>query len=101
MTDTYSTHILNRHDPLENPNCLAGTSDEYYRTLLAALDLGWKVEGPVYLYPRWDESSPWVYHFILKLDRASHPHLITTPKSPDIERLIIEEGWPVVRYPAS
>ena len=84
---------------LDEPGSLFSSSDESYRMLLAALDLGWQVEEPVYLRPRWNESSRWVFHFILKQKPMDPPRLLTTSQSPDIERLVTEEGWRVDRFP--
>jgi hypothetical protein len=75
------------------------TTDMYYRMLLAALDLGWQVEDPVYLHQCFNRTDRWVYHFVLNHDLISHIQLITTPKSPDIERLISQEGWKVHQDP--
>src|SRR5262245_27940407 len=67
-----------------------------YRRLLAALDLGWQIEEPAYLLPRWGEGSPRVYHFILRHAVLSPPRLFTIPESPDIERFVHTEALEVV-----
>ena len=67
--------------------------------LLAALDLGWQVEEPVFLRLRWGEGDHWVFHFILQQNPMSQPCLITTRYSPEIARLVLEEGWQVDRFP--
>lgn len=63
-----------------------------YRLLLAALDVGWQVEEPVYLRPRWSEDGPCVYHFILHRSPLTPPRLLSVPEGPEVERLIRETG---------
>ena len=67
-----------------------------YRLLLAALDVGWRIEEPVYLRPRWSEDGPRVYHFILWLDSEAAPRLITVPECPEAERYVRTERLRVV-----
>jgi hypothetical protein len=86
-------------DYLQQPSCFLGSSEETYRMLLAALDLGWQVVEPVFLRPQWGEGDQWVFHFVLKQNLMSQACLITTRYSPDIERLVFEEGWQVDRFP--
>jgi hypothetical protein len=66
--------------------------------LLAALDLDWQVEEPVYLRPRWDEGGQWVFHFILKHKSISQSCLITIRQNSNIDRLVSEEGLQLDRY---
>lgn len=69
-------------------------SEPRLRLLLAALDMNWRIEEPVYLRPRWGEQSARVYHFILH--RPYHaPRLITVPESPAVENFIRAEGLKV------
>jgi len=65
------------------------------RLLLAARDLNWRIEEPVYLRPRWGDSSGRVYHFILHRPYDA-PRLITVPESPAVEAFIRAEGLKVV-----
>ena len=80
---------------VEQPNTILRPSDDSYRTLLAALDLGWRVEQPVYLRSRWDGGSEKVYHFILTKSSTNKPTMITTRYSKEVERLVMEEGWQI------
>ena len=91
--------LSNPQDELEQPGYGLDSSDKSYRMLLAALDLGWKVEEPVYFRPRWYEGGQCVFHFIIKKNSVNSPRLITTRHSPAFERLVLEEGWQVDRYP--
>jgi hypothetical protein len=93
MGEIDTTGLNDLWNVLEQSSCFLITSNESYRMLLAALDLGWQVEEPVYLRPQWDQNDRWVFHFILKQNSMSAPRLITTRQSPDIERLVIEQGW--------
>jgi hypothetical protein len=99
MAETEMTRISDPLDLIVYPNDYLGSSDETYRTLLAVLDLGWQVERPDYLYPRWDGDDLLVFPFFLKQDLQSQTSLVITLQSPAIERLVTEEGWQVVRYP--
>jgi hypothetical protein len=83
----------------EQAGGILGSADEHFRVLLAALDLGWRVEEPVYIRPRWGESGNWVYHFILKKEALLQPCLITVRHAPEIERFILQEGWQVDQQP--
>ena len=80
---------------VEQPDNSLHSSDESFCTLLAVLDLGWQVQQPIYLRPRWDEESEKVYHFILTKSPTDEPTMITIRYSKDVERLVIEEGWQV------
>jgi hypothetical protein len=91
--------LSNPMDEFEQHGYCLDSADESYRVLLAALDLGWKVEEPVYFRPRWYEGDQWVFHFIIKKYSMGPPRLITIRYSPAIERLVLEEGWQVDRYP--
>ncbi|MCS6909247.1 MAG: hypothetical protein NZM11_01560 [Anaerolineales bacterium] len=79
---------------LQQPLCLAG-EEPRLRLLLAARDLNWKIEEPVYLRPRWGSSGARVYHFILHRP-CDAPRLITVPESPAVEAFIRAEGLKVV-----
>ena len=84
----------------EQAGGILGSADEHFHVLLAALDLGWQVEEPVYLRSRWGESGNWVYHFILKKTALLQPCLITVRYTPEIERFILLEGWQVDQPPS-
>ena len=80
---------------VEQPDTILRPSDESYRALLAALDLGWRVAQPVYLRSRWDGGSEKVYHFILTKSSTNKPTMITTRYTKEVERLVMEEGWQI------
>ena len=63
-----------------------------FRVLLAALDLGWRIEEPVYLRPRWSDHGPSVYHFILHLGLSRPPRLISVPQGPNIDVFVRNEN---------
>lgn len=44
MAELETTKISDLGNMLEEPGCFLISSDEYYRMLLAALDLGWQVD---------------------------------------------------------
>lgn len=89
-----SGNLIPQEAPERAGNYL-GSANDHLRVLLAALDMGWQVEEPIYLRPRWGESGSWVYHFILKKEEAPQPCLITVRHSPEIEQMVELEGWQV------
>jgi hypothetical protein len=66
-----------------------------FQLLLAAMDLGWEVEAPVYLRARWGEGGPRVYHFILRHDSFAVPRLITVPECSQVVHFVRREGLKV------
>jgi hypothetical protein len=69
-----------------------------YLTLLSALDMGWAVEEPVDLRPRWSEAGPRVYHFLLRppsAQAAQSKRLITINESAEVHRFVQRMGWRV------
>ncbi len=95
MNETETDGNLAPREAPERPGQFLGSADEHFRVLLAALDLGWQVEEPVYLRPRWGESGSWVYHFILKREATPQPCLVTVRHNPEVEQFIEQEGWQV------
>ena len=100
MDKNGTNDFSNPGDELEGSGYSLDSSDESYRMLLAALDLGWQVEEPVYFRPRWYEGDQWVFHFIIKKNSVNPPRLITTRHSPAIECLVQDEGWQVDSDPS-
>ncbi len=79
---------------LQQPACPAGMEPRY-RLLLAALDTSWQIEEPVYLRPRWSETGPRVYHFILRRAPLDSPYLLSVPEGAEVERFVREAGLSV------
>ena len=67
-----------------------------FRSLLAALDMGWRIEEPVYLRPRWSDFGPRVYHFILRRALLAPPRMLSVPESAQVDRFVHGEGLRVV-----
>jgi hypothetical protein len=67
-----------------------------YRVLLAAIDMGWRVEEPVYLRSRWSDAGPRVYHFILRRSRLAPPRLLSVPQGADVDDFVRAEGLRLV-----
>ena len=63
-----------------------------FRTLLAALDLGWRIEEPVYLRSRWSEMGPREYHFILRRACLAPPRMLSVPQGPEVDRFVRDEA---------
>jgi hypothetical protein len=67
-----------------------------FRTLLAAIDKGWRIEEPVYLRPQWSDSGPRVYHFILRRALLAAPRMLSVPQSPEVDRFVRDEALRLV-----
>jgi hypothetical protein len=67
-----------------------------FRSLLAALDMGWRIEEPVYLRSRWSEVGPRVYHFILRRALLAPPRLLSVPEGPQVDHFVRDEGLRLV-----
>lgn len=74
-------------------------ADPRYRVLRAALDVGWRIEEPVYLRPRWSADGPRVYHFILRRPSESGQRLLSVPDSPEVADFVRDERLPVSQSP--
>lgn len=74
----------------------ASRIDPNFRRLLAALDSGWVIEAPVYLRPRWGESGPRVYHFILRHAALSAPRLVSVHTGAEVDAFVRSEGLSVI-----
>jgi hypothetical protein len=67
-----------------------------FRMLLAAIDMGWRIEEPVYLRPRWSDSGRRVYHFILRRALLAPPKMLSMPEGPDVNRYVRDEALRLV-----
>jgi hypothetical protein len=95
MLMTHSVSSEARWDPLQQPAHPSAVEPQY-RVLLAALDLGWLIDEPVYLLPRWSEAGPRVYHFILNRALRTAPRLVTVPQGPDVDAFVNDNGLKVI-----
>ena len=84
-----------RWENLQQPAHPSQTEPQF-RTLLAALDMGWRVEEPVYLRPRWSDVGPRVYHFILRRALLAAPRLVSVPEGPHVDQFVRNEGLRLV-----
>ena len=93
----YATSLLpeDRWENLQQP-AHPSEIEPQFRALLAALDMGWRIEEPVYLRPRWSEQGPRVYHFILRRALLTPPKLISVPEGPEAGRFVRDEGLRLV-----
>lgn len=67
-----------------------------FRTLLAAIDTGWRIEEPVYLRPRWSDAGPRVYHFILRRTLLAAPRMLSVPEGLEVNRFVRDEALRLV-----
>ena len=88
-----------RWDPLQQP-AHPSAIEPQYRLLLAALDLGWQIEEPVYLLPRFSDSGPQVYHFILRRPLAATPRLVTVPQTAEVDTFVRDANLRVATHTA-
>ena len=72
MSTTETSVFLQNWDELQEP-ARPGPFPAVYLLLLAAIDTGWKIEGPVKLAPRQGSSGPLVYHFSCSFFTACVP----------------------------
>ena len=84
-----------RWDNLQQP-AHPSEVEPQFRTLLAAIDLGWRIEEPVYLRPRWSETGPRVYHFILRRALLAPPRMLSVPQGPEVDRFVHVESLRLV-----
>lgn len=80
---------------LQQPLC-ASDRDPRLMLLLAALDQGCVVDGPVYARPHWSDTSVQVYHFTLRR-RDGSPLWLTVSDSAFLQAFLHTEGVRVVR----
>jgi hypothetical protein len=72
--------------------------EQRYLALLAALDVGWYIEEPVYLRSRWGADDPPMYHFILRCNAQETPRLISVPQGPEVERFLLDHHLQIERH---
>ena len=70
--------------------------EPHFRSLLAAIDMGWRIEEPVYLRPRWSDAGPRVYHFILRRALLAAPRMLSVPEGPDVDDFVRDESLRLV-----
>jgi hypothetical protein len=63
-----------------------------FRMLVAAIDMGWRIEEPVYLRPRWSDSGPRVYNFILRRALLAPPKTLSVPEGHEVDRYVRDES---------
>ena len=66
-----------------------------YRLLLAALDMGWRIEEPVYLRPRWGDEGQRAYYFILRRADSGEQKLLSVPDGREVKRFVHDQGLSV------
>lgn len=98
MDTSFLLQSLNPWDLLGQPERASSDAQAAQRILEAALDLGWYVEEPIYLRPRWRDEGEQVFHFILKQNGRDQSRLVTVRRSRDIERFVAQEGWQVEKH---
>jgi hypothetical protein len=84
-----------RWDNLQQP-AHPSQIEPQFRTLLAAIDMGWRIEEPVYLRPRWSEAGPRVYHFILRRALLAAPRILSVPEGLEVDGFVRDEALRLV-----
>jgi hypothetical protein len=78
-------------------NCSSSPSpdEDTFHALLTALDVGWWIEPPVYVRPRWgsEYAGQQMYHFILRRD--THTTMLSVADSSQVRAFVQEYGWQV------
>ncbi len=76
----------------------ASDRDPRLMLLLAALDQGCVLDGPVYARPHWNEPGAHIYHFALRR-RDGSPLWLTVGESAFLQAFLRTEGMRVVPAP--
>lgn len=63
----------------------------HFCDLLAAIDLGWEIEEPVYLRPKFGETGHPAFFFIIT-NSAGRLALLVVPSTSEVERFVKSEG---------
>jgi hypothetical protein len=83
-------------DGLQEP-ARPGPFPTAYLLLLAAIDTGWKIEGPAKIAPRRGTSGQFAYQFKLRLHPHLSAHVLCVPHGREVEDFIRDESLQVVR----
>jgi len=70
----------------------AASVEPHYQVLLAALDMGWRIEEPVYLRPSWGDKGLRVYYFILRQADSGEQKLLSVPEGQEVRRFVHDQG---------
>jgi hypothetical protein len=82
--------------PIEEQYNLRTDADEdTFHALLTALDVGWWIELPVYMRPRWgrEHSGQQRYHFILRRDTSMT--MVNVADSSQVRAFVQDRGLQV------
>ena len=74
----------------------AASVEPHYHLLLAALDMGWRIEEPVYLRPSWSDKGQRVYYFILRQADSGEQKLLSVPEGRAVKRFVYDQVLSVV-----
>lgn len=66
-----------------------------FRSLLAAIDLGWQVEQPVQVLPS-TQSELWTYYFVLTHPVTGQSCWLFIPAAPEVERFVDQNEYSVI-----
>ncbi len=80
---------------LQNCLCTSDPDEDAFYVLLGALDVGWRIEPPVYVRPRWgsEHVGQQRYHFILRRD--SRTTMLSVADSSQVRTFVREHGLQV------
>jgi hypothetical protein len=80
---------------LQNRPCTSDPDEDAFHVLLGALDVGWWIEPPVYVRPRWgsEHAGQQRYHFILRRDNRMT--MLSVADSSQVRTFVHEYGLQV------
>lgn len=64
---------------------------------MGALEIGWRVDLPVYACPGRDpiDSGETTYHFVLTYPCTQALAVVGVPDGPEVQSLLRDQNWPV------
>lgn len=80
---------------LQQPTHASIGQTAFYRTILAVIDKGWRVEEPVEVIPTAREDF-WIYCFVLRHTFTGQTFRLYTPATPEMEQFIARNHYQVI-----
>lgn len=90
MTTIYGPWIM-----LQQPTHTSRGITASFRSLLAAIDQGWRVEEPVQVLPT-AGGDTWIYYFVLTHPTLSQTCRLLVPAVAEVERYVEQNQYQVI-----
>lgn len=89
------TATRNHWNILQQPHHASSGVHAAYRTLLAAIDQGWRVEEPVQALPA-APADVWIYYFIITHPASAEKYRLFLPALPEVEEYVERNQFQVI-----